>query len=1265
MAQVKVQIVVDRKQVDELDARLTKLNNRKITINTKEATDNIKQTEKATQELLKTQQQQAKANEAAAKAEREIAKATTEQIKARKELVRVETEKERKRKAELQTDQQRMRNQREAIRLGREEAKAQQESDKAGKQHNETVKKQGLLYDILGRSVSSFIARMTIYRAVYAGIRAITSGFSEALETLKAVDDELVTVRKVTGFDAGQMANVEKQAYAVASKYGVSAADYTNSVATFARAGYKELSGDLAELAEKTVIVGDTTADVAQQFLLSVDAAYKYEGNIQKLSAVLDGMNELDNNFATSIEKIAEGMGIVAPVAAQMNVSIDELAAGIGTITAVTQRSGTEAARALRAIFLNIVGDTKTEIEEGVTWTTGEIEGLRDVIKLYAKDAYDAAQASGGIIDPMEAIAGLSKSVKDGVLSEAKLMEMVSDIGGKLRTSQLLAIVQNWGMYEDMLAKYKDAYGSADKEIENAMDSWSRKSEVLKNTWTEFIKTSLNSDVFKTALDLLTSFVERLGTLLGVVERLAPILVALKLRDMAREIADVSKAASGLAGAFQKIGATAKGLNIAAAAIGAIGVAWSVASYLIEDAKRKREEVVLASYEEADSAKAAADNVLDLYVQMDTAAESTNNFADEAKNLAAVLRTDIPESADEAIKKLREMSAEQLKTAADAANTALIVAGEEFTTSVTDRKASLNGYGEAFAALPYELQMTVPKGYVDINDVEDALAYRDALQGIIEARDAYIRENDAAYLADNDYYKAVQKFLADTQEAYDVYNERKKKALETEAAEKFQKAISDVSVKTQEDFDRLTAIFRVAGFESDEMRAELVALAEKYYPQFTQAAEDAEGAIDGVTEAVEDETDALNANQKALGEDATASERAAAAKKDAEAAVHKFIDALVTETGELTANATAAFVASSYLADLTEAELNARNEAAKANYAALRAELAGVSTQALRAASAILAMEAAYLSGENSGIDMNAYRRNSGVSGANRAAEIMRQMNALEAEINSLTVATAAVHPYTTGYTAPSSGKSSGGKSSGGSSGGKSSSSSASTEDTKLTSLKNRVSLLKSELSLMQARGDSEAAQIAKMREIQEAIKKEYQYLESIKGDQITINGLYEEWYKYASQIEDIQNKTAEEAERQAEAYQAALDAQIALQNLLKNRSVRVYNASTGQWEWQTDPTALASAQEAAHNAMANLTPEQRVNVMRQAQSVTGYGLNGSLADFLSRISGIGGGTNNYGNTYNLGGISLSEAQARAMTIFDLAQLSNNLAAYA
>ena len=112
----------------------------------------------------------------------------------------------------------------------------------------------------------------------------------------------------------------------------------------------------------------------------------------------------------------------------------------------------------------------------------------------------------------MKAIAGLAQSMKDGVLTEQKLMEMVSDIGGKLRTSQLLALIQNWDMYESMLGDYANAVGSADREIENALDSWTRKTNVLKNTWTEFISNLVETDQIKGVLDALIATVERLDT---------------------------------------------------------------------------------------------------------------------------------------------------------------------------------------------------------------------------------------------------------------------------------------------------------------------------------------------------------------------------------------------------------------------------------------------------------------------------------------------------------------------------------------------------------------------------------------------------------------------------------------------------------------------------------------------------------------------------------------------------------------------------------
>mgnify|MGYP002678288969 CR=1 FL=1 len=366
--------------------------------------------------------------------------------------------------------------------------------------------------DLMGKSFSRLTLQMATWQMLGNAIAGVKRSFVEALDTMKSVDDEMVTIRKVTGASADELEKIEKQAYKTASAYGVAADDYLQFVSGFSRAGYGEQASALAELAAKTQIVGDTNAETAQQFLLSVDAAYKYQGNIEKLTAVLDGANEIDNRYATSIQKVAEGLGKVAPIAAQAHVGVDELTAAIGTITAVTQRSGTEAATALRALFLNIIGDTKTEIDEGVTWTTGEIAGLRDVIKVYAKDAYDAAQATGSVINPMKAIAGLSKSMKDGLLTEQQLMEMVSDIGGKLRTSQLLALIQNWDMYESMLTDFAGAAGSADKEVENALDSWTRKTEILKNKWTEFVSHLVETDTIKGALDGVIELVEFLDS---------------------------------------------------------------------------------------------------------------------------------------------------------------------------------------------------------------------------------------------------------------------------------------------------------------------------------------------------------------------------------------------------------------------------------------------------------------------------------------------------------------------------------------------------------------------------------------------------------------------------------------------------------------------------------------------------------------------------------------------------------------------------------
>ena len=510
--------------------------------------------------------------------------------------------------------------------------------------------------DLMGDSFGRVAAKMALWQVMGNAIAGLKRSFTEALETMKDVDDEMVTIRKVTGATTEELNRIEKQAYDTASAYGVAADEYLNSVANFSRAGYGEQASALAELATKTQIVGDTDAETAQQFLLSMDAAYKYQGSIEQLTKVLDGANEIDNNYATSIEKIAEGLGKVAPIAAQAHVGADELTAAIGTITAVTQRSGTEAATALRALFLNIIGDTKTEIDEGVTWTTGEIAGLRDVIKLYAKDAYDAAQASGDVINPMKAIAGLSQSMKDGFLTEQQLMEMVSDIGGKLRTSQLLALIQNWDMYESMLGDYADAVGSADKEVENALDSWTRKTEILHNKWTEFISNLVETDTIKGALDQVIALVEfldsdtgrlviQLGLLIGVLTLANKGFTALMNSGVGTFFGTLTSAIGGNAMAITQLTGQMKGLvamlpklGIGAAIFAALAVAISLSTE-----KARAYEKALEGVERAQSALGETED------EYDTLISKTGELTEAEEKRLEVLRA-IREEQEKAVR---------------------------------------------------------------------------------------------------------------------------------------------------------------------------------------------------------------------------------------------------------------------------------------------------------------------------------------------------------------------------------------------------------------------------------------------------------------------------------------------------------------------------------------------------------------------------------------------------------------------------------------
>ena len=954
--------------------------------------------------------------------------------------------------------------------------------------------------NLLGDSFTHAYLKMLQWQVVGTIVSKTIGAFRDAISTMKAVDDEMVTVRKVTGFTVEQMETLRDRAYETASAYGEAADEYLNSVAAFARAGYGEQADALAELATKTKLVGDTNAETAQQFLLSVDAAYQYKGNIEALTKVLDGANEIDNKYATSIEKLAEGLGTVAPVAAQAHVGIDELTAAIGTITAVTQRSGSEAARAFRALVLNIVGDTKTEIDEGVTWTTGEIAGLRDVIRQYAPAAYEAAKATGEVIDPMEAIGGLAQSMKDGLLTEQKLMEMVSDIGGKLRTSQLLALIQNWDMYQSMLKDYANAVGSADKEIENALDSWTRKTNILKNEWAEFIQSMVSTDAVKGGLDVLIGAVELLNTDVG---HFAAVSGTAVLGMLA-----LKAAAKGATAAFAKLSAAGIAMNPWLLAIAAAAGAFSLVWKATEDYRKSLSTLnteIETDNTQLEENKKRLDEINEIPWH-----DLTPELIEEKKALEA-------ENAEleQQIKHLTAIAEKKAQTVGGAGGTTITSMG------------SVKGYDEFVGR--------------SFNSTEEMIAQLRLVTGQAISTTADLERLGITYETLADKAKAYTDQLQSGQniqqdQINDFYAVKTAAEQQVAAYEEAIKANGKLTDAQQADYDVLKAFLAQVNKATQPMSDYVAGLLKVQ----RQAGKSGDQIYDLVKRMI-----VLNEKKLDLSQQIGA------------------LRQLATEAG-----------AAAYSVGMIGAAKTQDVE---------------------RTIKGLLQTGKAKTYDEARAIVLN---------------RIYKSMFT-DTGRDSGTVDTSST--VDTSFTTSSTGKS--------------------TKDAELERLKDIVSLRKSELSLMQERGDSTADQIDKMRQIQAALHAQAEYMRRIGASQADINALSTEHWKITKQIEELQkdlwneledavNKKLEEAADARDKQVDAIDKQIAAlkdakqaedealkleqlkaavlekQNALleaqKERTVRVFNAATGQWEWEANASSVKSAQDAYEKAKEDLAEYER-----------------------------------------------------------------------
>lgn len=150
------------------------------------------------------------------------------------------------------------------------------------------------LKDQMSQAVQSFGQWLSVSSA----LMLLVSKIKNAIGELKEVNSIMTEISKTADqLSKADLSKVESVSYNTASKYGKKASDYLTGVQEMYRAGY-ENAENLAELSTLAQAAGDMQADLANDYLIATDAAYKLKGNTEALNAILDGQNAINKMVA-------------------------------------------------------------------------------------------------------------------------------------------------------------------------------------------------------------------------------------------------------------------------------------------------------------------------------------------------------------------------------------------------------------------------------------------------------------------------------------------------------------------------------------------------------------------------------------------------------------------------------------------------------------------------------------------------------------------------------------------------------------------------------------------------------------------------------------------------------------------------------------------------------------------------------------------------------------------------------------------------------
>lgn len=308
-----------------------------------------------------------------------------------------------------------------------------------------------------------------------------------------------------------------------------SSVDIIESTANALQSGFKNVDDALkyAKESAKFSNVSDMSQEDTDKALRSILSSYGGVENSLKgvrteikgassdysmLNQVMDVANHIGNNYSTSTQSVAEGMQTAGASLKTMGTSVTDGMAYFAAIDEIMQNSG-KSANGLKAIAQNMTG-INVSAKDGSLSLNKSAKALKVYADIDVKKPSGELRDMGGVLDELGG--------KWETLNKTQKQALMVAIGGKLRSSQFSALMDNWETVKKIQQEVAngDALGSADKENQRYIDSIEGRVVKLKEELKKLVTTTISTDMFKGMVSGLTGVFSTINNVISAFDKL-------------------------------------------------------------------------------------------------------------------------------------------------------------------------------------------------------------------------------------------------------------------------------------------------------------------------------------------------------------------------------------------------------------------------------------------------------------------------------------------------------------------------------------------------------------------------------------------------------------------------------------------------------------------------------------------------------------------------------------------------------------------------